>query len=748
MKNYKKYVGYENSMTPLNEGFFSWLAGLLKNLVKSIFHVNSYDKFVERLNKMPRIIIGLEENGDNAVSTQSESTTNINDNDNVYNNSNESFYIPKRSRRRLYEARSRFVEPLKEASSKIDNLGLDKEFVNKLLSYGNSIVKKEDSNISFSEEQKAKLVELYNNKVNKDKTVETFAQKAESDGEAGVKGFENKDYYTVLLAIKNIVENNNSNSEENKEEVKDNNASSLLALILNTTENEQLKEQIEEFKNKVSKLENDIKILEEEKNNIKEEDKKKLEDTLELYEVIEKELKNKIDELVNSNDNKDRTIEELIATYEPKIGELEQEIDRLKEENEKLKNDNSNLTAELKHMKGEDYKSEFKPITYDDLKNKTKMPSFKNTLITLLQSLNDKTVQLNDKITDEKLQEMRKNIENHKTLPMSDIQVIELAVSDFLNLYSSGNLGLPKPEKGEEFTLADLSKYQNVVSNANPERKFASLYNSLNKVVDIYEDNFNDELKFIRDMEAKYQQEKANNASWNGQKDISYNTIKKMSDNDTMIRGTIDSIIDGCRSLIPNAIMGFFIASPIYKAAEEKINTMLDVLIANEKVIEENKKNPDLQVISVFSDILGNTIKEEDDKKVEEATTLFTEKIKEIVNNEQLKNIVNVNDSLVDIIKSSGVKITQKETAETLFKKLQDNRVKLAFACLYFVYTNKSLKVEVVINNQKFDLFNLSGQQNNQQNNNTQNQQQTQQGESFGRKNNLRKIYDYYIWQK
>ena len=107
-----------------------------------------------------------------------------------------------------------------------------------------------------------------------------------------------------------------------------------------------------------------------------------------------------------------------------------------------------------------------------------------------------------------------------------------------------------------------------------------------------------------------------------------------------------------------------------------------------------------------------------------------------------------MNDSLVDIIKSSGVKITQKETAETLFKKLQDNRVKLAFACLYFVYTNKSLKVEVVINNQKFDLFNLSGQQNNQQNNNTQNQQQTQQGESFGRKNNLRKIYDYYIWRK
>lgn len=102
-----------------------------------------------------------------------------------------------------------------------------------------------------------------------------------------------------------------------------------------------------------------------------------------------------------------------------------------------------------------------------------------------------------------------------------------------------------------------------------------------------------------------------------------------------------------------------------------------------------------------------------------------------------------------------------------MFKKIQNNKCRLALACLYFVYTNKPLKVEEDVNGQKVDLFNISTQQNNQQQNDSsqgqqdstnqqgnvtqqpqQNTQTTQQGESFGRRNNLRKIYDYYIWQK
>lgn len=735
MKRYKKYVSYDNSLIPLNEGFFSWIAGLLKNLIKGVFHVNSYEQFVDRLNKMPRIILGLEEKTTNAT---------VEDSSNTYNNSNtitsnESIYIPKRSRKRLFEERSRFAAPLTEASNKIDNLGIDKELIYNLLKYGNSLIKNENSDVSFNKEQKTKLIELYNSKVNKDRNLDTFIQKVNKEGEIGVKGFENKDYYIVLYAIKNIVENDNEEITNEKRE-KDN-VSSLLTDVLNITESEELKKQIEEFKKKITLLESDIKILEEEKKNIKEEDKKRLDTTLEVYENIENELKNKINDLEQSNEDKDQLISDIIEHYAPKVDELEKEVDRLKEENEELKKDNKNLIAELKYMKGEDYKSEFKPITYDDLKNKTKMPSFKNALITLLQGLNDKTVQLNDKITDEKLEAMRKNIEDNKTIAMSDIQVIELAVSDFLNLYSSGTMNLPKPEKGKGLTISDLSQYQNVVSKSDPEKKFASLYNSLNKVVDIYEENFNEEMKLIRDKEVKYQQDIANNKSWNGDGDMNYETIKQLSDNDMEVRGTIESIIDGCRGLIPNAIMGFFIASPIYKAAEEKINTMIDVLIANEKVIEENKKSPDLHVISVFNDILNNTIKDEDVEKIEEASKLFSDKVSEIVNNEELNRGLNFNGSevLKDIILSSGIKVTQKETVDTLMKKLQNTKSKLAFACLYFVYTNKPLKVETDNNGQMVNLFNISSLQNNQT---------LQQEESFNRRNNLKKIYDVYTWQK
>lgn len=757
MKKYKKYVSYENSLTPLNEGFFSWIAGLLKNLFKGIFHVNSYDEFVKRLNKMPNIILGIESKNSN----EEVSTSNTDNNDSAISTPNESMYIPKRSRRRLFEARSRFAGPLTEATNKMDNLGLDRELVNNLLNYGQCLIKKENSNVSFNDEQKAKIEEIYNSKVKKDKTLETFVQKAEQDGEAGVKGFENKDYYTVLYAIKVVIESENKNTEDNNINLDDDNLIiSFLDDVYNDTESEELKKQIEEFKSKVSKLENDIKLLEEEKEAVKEEGKLEIESILEEHRKIENELMEKIQELKDKNLEDQQMYEAIFNEYAAKIDELNKEIERLKEENEELKKENDKLSAELKYMKGEDYKSEFKPITYDDLKNKTKMPSFKNALITLLQALNDKTSQLNDKITDEKLEAMRKNIEANKTIAMSDIQVIELAVSDFLNLYSSGTMNLPKPEKGKGLTISDLSQYQNVVSKSDPEKKFASLYNSLNKVVDIYEENFNEEMKLIRDKEVKYQQERANNKSWNGDGDMDYKTIKKLSDNDMEVRGTIESIIDGCRGLIPNAIMGFFIASPIYKAAEEKINTMIDVLIANEKVVEENKKNPDLQVISVFSDILSNTVKEEDVEKVDEASKLFSEKVEEIVKNEQLKGLDFKGDEQLNvIIQSSGVKVIQKETLDTIMKKLQDVKSRLAFACLYFVYTKKPLKVEVDNNGQMVDLFNIVSSKNNQQQNdqnqqngNTQNPQQSnqtsQQEESFGRRNNLRKIYDYYIWQK
>lgn len=535
MKGNKRFINYDNAFIPLNEGFFSWIKGLLKNLISGIFHVNSYEDFVKRLNKMPRIILGLE--GEGSIDDRQSNETTINSNEVDNTQPNESIYIPKRSRKRLFEARSRYV-----------------------------------SN-AITEDDK---------------------------------------------------EHNDDSGED------------------------------------VSKEDNNVD---------------------------------------SSNENKD--------------------------------------DSSIEHMDKNKYVSEFKPITVDDLKTKTKMPSFKNALIRLLSELNEKTIQLNEKITEEKITSMKKIIEENKTIAMSDIQVIELAVSNFLNLYSSGTLGLPKPEKGKELTISELSQYQNVVSKSDPEKKFASLYNALNKVVDIYEENFNSQWEDIRKKEIEFQQKKADNSSWDGDGTIDYDTIKKIGDNEIEVRGAMDDLIDGCRELIPNAIMGFFISSPIYKAAEEKINSLLEVLVANEKVIEDNKKNPDLKVISLFSDIANNSVKEEDKEKVEEASNLFSEKVNNIVNNELLKGMNFSNSvSFEDTIKKTNVKIVQNETAESLMKKIPDYGCKLAFACLYYVVLKKEIPVNVENNGQNINLFNITNQNTNKQ------------SESFNQKNNLKKIYDYYIWQK
>lgn len=759
MRDYKKFVNYDNSFMPLNEGFFSWLKGILKNMISKIFHVNSYEKFVDRLNKMPRIILGLD--------TKIEENVKV-ENKDVLNES-----IVKRSR---------FKTVAINEASKMDNLDLSNELKNKLkLAFEILLGIKNEQEIKYSDDELEAIGKIYDTKVKNNRELDAFIQKINNSGDnkiEAIKGFENKDYYSILFTIKNVVEgmeeqieDNEESEETNKEEGK---LSTTLENISNKIEDEDTKKEIEELRNKVLSLEENIKLLEENKDKLEKEAqdeltrlKEEYENSLNFYRKWLSEENDKVDELKNALEESNK-----------KIDELNNEVETLKKENEDLKKENDNLNTEIKHMRGEDYQSEFKPITDDDLNNKTKLPSFKNALITLLQSLRDKTAQLNDKITDEKLNQMRENIKNNKTIPMSDIQVIELAVSDFLNLYSSGNMNLPKPQKGEEMTLSDLSQYKNTIDKSDPSKKFASLYKALEEVITIYEENFNSEWKSIRDREAKYQQERANNKSWNGDGEMDYDTIKKFGENEMEVRGALDDLINGCRGLIPNAIMGFFISSPIYKAAEEKINSMLDVLIANEKVVEEHKKDPSLQVITLFSAIAVNNVEDDDKVKVDAASKLYNEKVDAILKNEQLSQQLKFDKNVTfeDIIQHSGVKMNVKETLESFFNKIVDVRCRLAFACLYFTMLNKPLKVEEEINGQKVDLFNLGkddNTQNNQQqgdnndvstnanngenNNGDESKPQpsatsTPQGSTSDslqtRRSRVKKIYDYYTWQK
>lgn len=685
-KRINKYVNYNNSTEALNEGFFSWLGGLIKNLFKGIFHVDSYKKFVDRLNKMPRIILGL---------------TDAKSNENEKVNSVEKLYEGKRSRfnKFIFEADENTEN---DNTTSTDNNNEDSELV-KLIDTCKEFV---------DDATKTKLDEV---------------RKQVKENEGIIALGNEPDAETVF----------NSDSE--------------------------IKEQYDAIKSYNESLQANLaKALELEDENAKREAIVSIFDSEEVKQIKElsskiKEMQTKFEELLNDKEKLEKEKEE-----------KEKENEELKDKNDELNAKNDELNAKIEKMNGSQYESEFKPIQNEEIDAlvKSKTPSFKKTLAELLMKLRDQSSQINKKFSEETIQKLNQIIESGQVISTSDVQSMEIIVSDFLNLYTGGSMSLPKPEKDKKMTVAELAQYKNSIDKGDSSKKFKSLHDALAKVVKIYEESFNAEWEFVREREKEYEKQKAANASWDGDGSISYKTMKKIVDNEIEIQGAMDSMVNQCMGLIPNAIMGYFINSPVYKHTEDTINNILTILLANSKNVEELAKNPELKVVSTFNDILTNTINEEEKENIDKAKNLFKEKVNKIV--QTYPNKTNFTqqdgDKFEEIIQNSNVKVAPKDNADTLMKKIQDVKCRLILACLYFVYMNKPLSVIDIVDGQKIDLFNVVGsnQQNQQgQNNQQQNQQgqtetpqatntpQGQQPESVTTKRSrLKKIYDMYTWQK
>ena len=688
-KRINKYVNYNNSTEALNEGFFSWLGGLIKNLFKGIFHVDSYKKFVDRLNKMPRIILGL---------TDAKSNENKNVN----------------SVEKLYEGkRSRFNKFIFEADENTEN---------------DNITPTDNNN---EDSELVKLIDTCKDFVDdatKTKLDEVRKQVKENEGIIALGN--EPDAETVF----------NSDSE--------------------------IKEQYDAIKSYNESLQANLaKALELEDENAKREAIVSIFDSEEVKQI--KELSSKIKEMQNK-------FEELLNDKE----KLEKEKEEKEKENEELKDKNDELNAKIEKMNGSQYESEFKPIQVDEIDAlvKSKTPSFKKTLAELLMKLRDQSAQINKKFDENTIQKLNQIIESGQVISTSDVQSMEIIVSDFLNLYTGGSMSLPKPEKDKKMTVAELAQYKNSIDKGDSSKKFKSLHDALAKVVKIYEESFNAEWEFVREREKEYEKQKAANASWDGDGSISYKTMKKIVDNEIEIQGAMDSMVNQCMGLIPNAIMGYFINSPVYKHTEDTINNILTILLANSKNVEELAKNPELKVVSTFNDILTNTINEEEKENIDKAKILFKEKVNKIIQTYPNKTSFTPQDGdkFEEIIQNSNVKVAPKDNADTLMKKIQSVKCRLTLACLYFVYMNKPLSVIDIIDGQKIDLFNVGGsnQQNQQDQNNQQqnqqgqnNQQQNQQSQTetpqatntpqgqqpesvTTKRSRLKKIYDMYTWQK
>lgn len=702
-KRINKYVTYNNSLKPLNEGFFSWLGGLIKNLFKGMFKVKSYDEFVKKLNMMPRIILGLDNKNNNTKSNEDKKNNNTNSNEDKKELYEKPLY-EKRSRfknldRKIYESRSRYTI-IKEADEETENnSGENNSQLVKLIEEFKSFV---DDGVKNQLEDLKKIV------INNENII---ALKNEPDAEEVFSDSELKGEYDK------IVQYNESLLNKLKE--------------ISIIENE------EEKKNAI------IAIF----------------DSEEIKQI--KELKASLENLSN------------------KFEELKKEKENLEKENDDLKDENQDLNIKIKKMSGAEYESEFKPIQNEEIDElvKSKKPSFKKTLAELLMKLRDQSSQLNKTFNEETLKKLDDVVKSGKTLALSDTQSMEITITDFLNLYSGNSMNLPKPEKESVMTIGDLKQYEKVSSQADNSKKFKTLYDSLKEVIKIYEESFISEWKFIREKEKEYEQEKARNSSWDGDGTVDYKTMQKIVENEIEVQGAMKSMVDQCTALIPNAIMGFFINSPIYQHTEETINKIINLLIANSKNIEDMKKNPELKVVSVFNDIMTNTINEEETENINKANDLFKEKVSQIVKKYPNKTTFSNNDinEFEKIIQNSNIKVNNKDVADTVMKKIQDIKSRLAFACLYYVYMNKPLEVIEDIDNQKIDLFNIENnqQQGNQNNNQQQDQQQNkqqnqQQNQQQGnqtpqatqnpqpqqpesvttKRSRMKKIYDMYTWQK
>ena len=706
-KRINRYVNYNNALKPLNEGFFSWLGGLIKNLFKGLFRTNTYEEFIKRLNALPRIILGLDKSNSNE-SKKVVFNSSINERRSRFKSDKE---------RMLYESRSRYSS-INEAEGDENNTETNTD--NNQDTDNTQETSNNQETTTDTPQEKSELVKMI--------------EECESLVEGEIK--------EKLEALKKLVINNESvialkdeeGSEEvfNDEEVK--------------KEYDDIVKYNEDLKNKFSEIIS-IQNIEEKKNAI--------------VSFFDSEEVKKIKELSIE-------LEELSV----KLEELKKEKENVERENDELKDENDELNAKIENMNSSDYESEFTPIEEEeiDVLVKSKKPSFKKTLAELLLKLRDSSAQLKNKFSDENIKKLEEIVQSGRTLSMRDVQTMELNVSDFLNLYSGGSMNLPKPEKNESLTIADLAQYDSVIKSADNSKKFKTIYDSLREVIKIYEDSFVSEWKFVRETEKEYQQQKAQNASWDGDGTVNYETMKKILGHEMEIQGAMKSMIDQCNALIPNAISGFFVSSPVYKNAEETINKIVNLLVSNSKNIEEQQKNPEMKVISVFNDIMTNTINREEEENIKKASDLFNVKVNEIV--KAYPNKTNFSNSDINRfennIQTSKVKVTQKDTSDTLMKKIQDVKGRLAFACLYFVYMNKPLQVMEDIDNQKVDLFMVgeqqngnnqnqqNNQQNNQQQNNNQNQQpsstqqpQPQQPESAGmRRSRMKKIYDAYTWQK
>lgn len=341
--------------------------------------------------------------------------------------------------------------------------------------------------------------------------------------------------------------------------------------------------------------------------------------------------------------------------------------------------------------------------TVDMNKVDMNIPSFPQVAKQLLNGLDKQMKRNKERLSIERIQEDIENVQNGSVLSQQYVQILEIIVTDFIRKYSSGQLTLPRPEKGKMMSERDIQtwlKYTENAKNRGGDKMFSYVYNTMEQIVNNYEKKFNEEYNNLKEDEnsfiKKYKDGEAN------KRDRDF-----LAEWDDKIISKVKDVKEDCIQYIPTAISEYFISNDIYRDATDYVKLALQLLVANSKNVASSNKNIKNTLLEYVSDWMN------DDK--DDIIDIINDEKNQILNtingdanySELKKYLDGINENTIDsaikrINSIRGVKsISDKDLALLTERDIENATGQTSISIII------SLLIHSINNNFKFEMKNI-----------------------------------------
>lgn len=309
------------------------------------------------------------------------------------------------------------------------------------------------------------------------------------------------------------------------------------------------------------------------------------------------------------------------------------------------------------------------------------IPSFPQVAKQLLNGLEKQIKENRENLSDAKIKKDIESVKSGRPLSQRYINGLEIIVTDFLRKYSSGSLSLPKPERNQSLSYDQLQQWQKYTQQPsnNSGKMFAYVHNTMEKIVNDYENQFKKNFEVLKTSEDSFIQKYKNNEK-------SKEDLQFITDWENKILQKLENIKTSCIEYIPTAINNYFINNKIYKDATNYVLLCLELLTVNSKNIAKSAngkgnsllnymnewldgdKEDIIEIINQKRDEIVNNIQNNDEysQLVDELKSINDNVINDAISNIQnIKNIQKYDDNRLSLITSENIgKITNNDEAQ------------------------------------------------------------------------------------